>query len=192
MKRSSEHKSAGADNRQNEEPAEIPAEELMHRYSLGDQQAFDTLYDHFAPKVFGFLQKQMSPGQAAEAFQETFLRLHRYRSRYDRRYQFAPWLFAVCRSAAADCRRKYARQNAELTGGEVEDLAAQESEARHSDRTALKEAVAELSPRDAEALSLRFGGELDFEQVAGRLGTSEVAARKIVSRAIARLRKALM
>jgi RNA polymerase sigma-70 factor (ECF subfamily) len=54
-------------------------------------------------------------------------------------------------------------------------------------REAIREAMQTLSPRLAEALTLRIGLELPYEEVARRLGCSQGAARVRVARGLARL-----
>lgn len=179
MKRNAEHGAQQASD-----------EELMHQYRLGRQDAFEELYRRYAPRIFGYLLKRVSKADAPEVFQETFLRLHRYRGRYDRSYQFAAWLFAICRSAAIDTQRKSGRLKNRTSDAEVEEIAVEQTDsaAAPGSSPALAEALAELPGRDNEALALRFGSDLSFEQVAVKLGTSNAAARKIVSRALSRLR----
>ena len=48
-----------------------------------------------------------------------------------------------------------------------------------------------MRPSDRDALLLRFGADLSFKEVAAACGIDETAARKRVSRALARLRSVL-
>jgi RNA polymerase sigma factor (sigma-70 family) len=54
-------------------------------------------------------------------------------------------------------------------------------------RTAIREALDSLSPRVADAVTLRIGLELPYEEVARRLNCSPAAARVRVARGLARL-----
>ena len=49
----------------------------------------------------------------------------------------------------------------------------------------------QVRPSDRDALLLRFGADLSFKEVAAACGIDESAARKRVSRALARLRSVL-
>lgn len=62
---------------------------------------------------------------------------------------------------------------------------------RNEEDRILVEALATLSPDDQEILRLRTYEDLDSRRIAAVLGCSEPAARKRLSRAVARLRRAL-
>src|SRR4051812_44748289 len=75
-------------------------EELMHAYSQGDEKAFDTLYQRYSAKVYGYLRSSLKDQTMADdVFQATFIKLHKTRDRFDGRCTFAAWLFTICRSA---------------------------------------------------------------------------------------------
>lgn len=57
--------------------------------------------------------------------------------------------------------------------------------------TGVDEAVARLPKLDREAILLRFFEDLEYEEIARRIGITESAARKRVSRALKRLQKTL-
>jgi len=54
-------------------------------------------------------------------------------------------------------------------------------------REAVREAMSTLTPKLAEAVSLRIGMDLPYPDVARRLGTSEGTARARVARGLSRL-----
>ena len=85
-------------------------EELMSRYKFGEYPAFEELYRRHSGRVYGFILKRVkSRERAEELFQESFLRLHRNRSRYNDSLPFLPWLFTIARSAMIDGVRVDAR-----------------------------------------------------------------------------------
>ena len=57
-------------------------------------------------------------------------------------------------------------------------------------RTAVRDALAQLEPREREAVALKFYGGLSNAELARVLGTSESNAGTILHRAVQRLRKA--
>ena len=156
-------------------------EDLMHRYRLGEVAAFDELYRRFAPRIYGYLKNRIRPQLAGEVFQETFLRLHRYRARYDRSYQFAPWIFSICRSAMIDTLRKQGRIEGREFSGDVEQ-AETAGTVRGESGMSISSAVAELPERDASAIALRYGSDLRFEKCLSDLNRIEAMAdEKIIS-----------
>jgi RNA polymerase sigma-B factor len=62
---------------------------------------------------------------------------------------------------------------------------------RAEERVALAPLVRELSPRDREALALRFFAGWTQEQIAGRLGVTQMQVSRILSRITAQLREGL-
>ena len=76
-----------------------PADAAMERYAAGD--AFVLVYDELAPRLFGFLlRKSRNAARAEHLLQQTFLRIHRARSRFIpgsevRRAAFAARVVAV-------------------------------------------------------------------------------------------------
>jgi DNA-directed RNA polymerase specialized sigma24 family protein len=157
----------------------------MRAYRDGDDAAFRELYRRYAPRVYGFLSGRMqNRTEASDVFQSTWLRLHRYRDRFDPTFLFQPWLFTIARNTLMDHFRKTKASPAEelheneLTGGtgpvgSVSDLP-------ELDR---------LEPTQREALRLRYKEDLPFDEIAKRLQTSPVNVRQIVSRAIRKLRR---
>lgn len=166
---------------------ELSDEELMSRYKLGEAEAFQELYGRYSSKIYGFAIRRLGRGGAAEdVFQETFLRLHRFRGRYDPSLPFVPWIFTITRNAVTDHLRKRGiqdRQQSELQQVYEEPL--EEGEAVGKD---LKEGLGILSAREREVLILRLQEDLPFDQVAAKLGMSAANARQIVSRAIKKLK----
>lgn len=84
--------------------------ELVDLCLAGDQAAMAALVDHFAGQVFGLCYRMLGNRQDAEdVAQETFVRVFRSLSQFDRDREFRPWLLAIagnrCRSWLAVRRR---------------------------------------------------------------------------------------
>jgi RNA polymerase sigma-70 factor, ECF subfamily len=123
--------------------------------------------------------------QVRDVVQETFLRVVRYRRRYDSRKPFAPWFFTILRNACADARRKDLRYRnalsrfADSLALPVEDGAA---------RARAGALLACLNEGEQRSLRLRYFDGLSVEEVARRMGCSIEAAKKRMQRAIGRMR----
>jgi RNA polymerase sigma-70 factor (ECF subfamily) len=131
-----------------------------------------------------------SQADADEATQETLLRAHRSMSGYRGEGSIKAWLCGIARHVCAhalETRRK-GRELLELvpTEGEQHDAFASRRRAR-----AVRDALAQLKPSERESLVLRYVADLSHREIAEALQIDEAAARKRISRALARLRTIL-
>ena len=85
---------------------------LIQRVAEGDQQAFLTLYDHYAPRVHALTLRILgNEMMAEEATQDTFLKLWgRARLYLAERGSFMVWLLTIARRTALDRLRMEARR----------------------------------------------------------------------------------
>src|SRR5947209_10556302 len=73
-----------------------PEVQLMLRVRHGEPGAFAMLVEQYWNLVFGRFYRQLNDREEAEDMtQEVFLRLYRYRDRYEPRAKFATWLYHV-------------------------------------------------------------------------------------------------
>ena len=72
-----------------------------------DQQAFIALFNHFAPRIKGFLARSGSPLEVADDLaQETMIRVWRHAERFDaRRAALSTWIFTIARNLRTDQHR---------------------------------------------------------------------------------------
>ena len=163
---------------------QLTDEELMKEYQAGNEAAFRTLYERHSARIYGFLLSRLSEKAFADdVFQATFLKLHQTRSRYDSSLPFLPWLFTVCRSVMIDSLRKKERLLEEADSERVEQAPTPEAEIQPS-----LPSLDRLPHNQRQALELRYGGELSFEEIAQKLETTPLNARQLTSRAIKKLR----
>ena len=159
-----------------------------------DPQAFREFYDRYAVWVRVWFVRQTGSESAAldltaETFAQAWHSLRRFRDLADG--SGAPWLFGIARNLL----RQYHKHNrietaarqrlglpAATEGDEYE--AVDERVAARSLAPALAAAVRLLPPDQRAALELRVVQQLDYQEVAGRLGISQNAARLRVSRAL--------
>ncbi len=152
----------------------------------------EDLYREHAAPVWRYVRARL-PGDAdaEDVTSDVFLRAHRSLDRYDPG-QGAPraWLVGIARHAVADWWRKRGVEDptaeppagadpGEDPGTAIERLEAAGELARH---------LAVLSPREQEAIALRFAAELPSAEVGDALGISPTAARMLVHRAVVKLR----
>jgi RNA polymerase sigma factor (sigma-70 family) len=144
---------------------------------------FQRLLDEHAAAVHRFLVGSVGAQDAEDAFQEAMAAaLAAYPPPHGRNLK--GWLFTVAHRKALDVHRARARRP-------VPVAAPPEAGASDPDRPddALWALVAGLPERQRHVVLLRFVADLPHGDVAAALGTTEQAARRALSDALARLRK---
>ena len=101
---------------------------------------------------------------------------------------FAAWLFRIAHNAVYDVQHSAAERHAAAPAFEALPDTAPGPEAQ--DRTAqLRRAIARLRPAQQHLLALRYGADLDLNEIAGLLGKSNGAVRVSLHRALRDLRR---
>jgi RNA polymerase sigma-70 factor (ECF subfamily) len=123
--------------------------DLVARLREGDADAFDSVYEHFRPRLFGFLVRLSKRQEVAEdLLQETWIRLATRAHALREDTRLGPWLFTVARNLYMSYRRWHL-----LDAERVEELARVQvrSEEPHCPFEAT--AVGELESRLEHALA---------------------------------------
>jgi len=163
---------------------------LMDRYARGDLDAFDALFRRYDRRAFGFLlRRTRCPDRAADLHQELFLRIHRFRERFDPHQRFAPWFFEVARNVWHDDLRRRHRLS-ELEESSVDDVpSADDPERSAGDRELAGQLLAALGPGQ-QALVVGTAVEgLSYPELSGQVGRSVGSLKQAGSRALRRLRR---
>ena len=169
--------------------------------SRREPEAFAHFYDRHARTVVVYFYRRTACAQTAadltaETFAEAFASRHRYR---DTGAPALAWLLAIARhELSAVLRRRKVEDRARRRLGieriELDDLSLERIE-ELADLALLREridsALASLSPKIAEAVSLRVALELPYAEVARRIGCTESAARVRVARGLNQLAETL-
>jgi RNA polymerase sigma-70 factor (ECF subfamily) len=125
--------------------------------------------------------------------QETFLCAHRWLATYDSRFSFRTWLWTILLQQCSRQAKREARSgavgwaepttglNANSTMAPLDRLLARET----ADQ--LHELLAQLPEAQADALRLRFFGELTFPEIAAAMGCSEPGAKHRVKTGLLKL-----
>ena len=127
--------------------------------------------------------RRLAGDDAEDVLQEALLRGLKYYDRLQHGDHLRAWLYRVTTTAAFDWTKRSRRApipHAALDDGAVED----------PDHMAGFEALIEgFSDGTRAALSLRYIDDLEYDEIARRLGCSSEAARRRVSTAVKRLRE---
>lgn len=156
-------------------------EALMLRVQAEDRQAYALLHARFRERLFAFLLRRTGArAEAEEALQETWLRVYRFRTRYDPKRPFKPWLYAIATNAGRDAKRPQPDLFLlEEQPGEPSPL-----------RDLVTSALAALDPEDRRLLLLAIEG-FESAEIGEMLGITAGAVRVRLTRARARIRTAV-
>ena len=175
---------------------------VVRRVLAGDTEAYAHLVQRYYQRCARYAVRVVGNREdAEEAVQDALLRAFRSLHRYEERGQFASWLFRIlanqCRSAAARAARRernfpdvYADDALPGEAGPNGDSEAVAIHGASTDR--LDVALARLPADQREALALRFGESMSYEDMSAVTGAGVSALKMRVSRATARLRALLM
>jgi RNA polymerase sigma factor (sigma-70 family) len=141
---------------------------------------FETFYDAHKVEVLAFLRKRVGPDRADDLFQETFLRALRAYGRLEHGEYLRSWVLTIASRVIVDAHRRAGAPTAELP-----DLESPEPDAPLETIGPLVEG---LPPKERAAVLLRYGYDLDYDQIARVLGSSGDAARQATSSGVRRLR----
>jgi RNA polymerase sigma-70 factor (ECF subfamily) len=160
-----------------------------------DPQAFREFYERYAVWMRAWFQRETGSEAAAldltaETFAQAWHGVRRFRDLADG--SGGPWLFGIARNLL----RQYFKHNRIETAARARlGLPATSAESEDFDRVeerieaamlrpALQVAVGTLPMEQRRALELRIVEQLSYDEVAGRMGCSQNAARLKVSRAL--------
>ena len=161
----------------------------------GDTEAFGVLVDRYHERCLRLALHIVGNREDAEdAVQESFLRAYRYLAGYREREKFAAWLYKIL---VNQCRTVLSRQQRrELPMVEWQWEITSETDGSMAEQGALRDelsrALAALAPDQREAVVLRFGDDLTYDEMSAITGAGISALKMRVQRACARLRDLLL
>jgi RNA polymerase sigma-70 factor, ECF subfamily len=155
-----------------------------------DEAAFEVLYNHYFPRIFGYIFKRLGNREASEdilssTFLKAFTNLKKYQSRG---FSFGAWLYRIATNNLMDYYRRQKpgmeveleEANAgELSGADPAAVVAQKQE-----RAVIEKVLNQMPARYREVIQLRYFAELEIEEIAGALKISKVHASVLIHRAL--------
>lgn len=182
------------------QPQPIDASDLAHRLAAGDAAAFEQLFEGYADRLVRFVYRYVgSRAQAQDLVQDLFLRLWDRRAELGDVGDFNAYLYRGARNRALTHLRQRRVQDRWRTSEERSQLPEHAATADDpTDRViaedtsaAVQRAVDALAPRQREVILRYLRGEANVA-IAAALGISPKTVGVHVSRAIEKLRKALL
>jgi RNA polymerase sigma-70 factor (ECF subfamily) len=169
----------------------VDDEELMLRFTRGDEAAFVELHTRYAGPLLGFLRRMLrDPALAEDVLQTTFLHMVRARGRYEPGMGVRPWFFAIAANAARDALRRR-KVRGERPMNEEIDPSFEPALPDPALAKALGEALGALPAEQREAVLLHKLEGLSFDEIGRALGITTGAAKLRAHRGYEKLRAAL-
>ena len=159
-----------------------------------DRGAFSALFDHFAPRLKGFLIRSgAKPEQAEEIVQDVMLAIWRKAATFDpHRAQVSAWIYQIARNRQIDIARKERRPVPE----ELKEEAGTEADANQilgleQEASRLKLALARLSPEQRDIVERAYLGELSHQEISAQTGLPLGTIKSRIRLGLERLRHEL-
>jgi RNA polymerase sigma factor (sigma-70 family) len=165
-------------------------ERLTRRAVDGDKRAFATIFRRYHQSLYRFcLTIVGNPDDAADALQNTMIKVLRALPGEERKIELKPWLYRIAHNESIDLLRRR-RETRQL---DVEQIApgyglAEDAATRERLRRLLTD-LKELPERQREVLVMREMAGLEFEEIGSALDTSGAVARQTLYEARQSLRQ---
>ena len=184
-------------------------EDLMALYLEGDVGAFKVLMDRHSGPVFNFILRRCggSKEAAEDILQDTFVRVIKNASSFQRKAKFTTWLYTIARNLCIDALRKasYRRHpsldqplsSSEGSGGTLmdkvpnSDRGAESAAGDNEFKTRLQKALDDLPEEQQEVFVMREFQGLKFWEIAEIVGIPENTIKSRMRYALQGLRKSL-
>ncbi len=162
-------------------------QELMQLVQAGEQAAFAELVDRFRSRLLRVAQSSLRDRQLAEdVVQETFLAVFQARQTYHPTFAVSTWVWTILLNLVRRTRERLAkRQFREATACEVRPTLSLTHPAE--DREQLDHWLSLIPEAEADALRLRFFGELSYDEIAASMESSVSGAKLRVRNGLERL-----
>jgi RNA polymerase sigma-70 factor (ECF subfamily) len=167
-----------------DDPTGHTAEALAMRAHRGCRDSFAALAIMFRPRLVYFLQRRAGGRDGAEDLaQETLVRAWQHIKRYDGRWRFSTWLYAIATRVAVDELRRRRRSRARPSDAvHMAESGSPQLPLEQLDE--IWEASARLlTDTQQSALWLRYVEQLSIREISQAMGKSAVAVRVTLFRA---------
>jgi RNA polymerase sigma factor (sigma-70 family) len=141
---------------------------------------FEHFYEQHRDDVWRLLARRLGTQAAEDAYQETFLRALRAYDRLEDGEHLRAWVLTIADRVAIDTFRR------QRPSGELPEQGADELRPAYAE---LEHLIEGLPPKERAAVVLRYGYDLDYEDIGAALDSSGEAARQAASSGVRRLRR---
>jgi len=159
-----------------------------------DRAAFAEVFDHFAPRVKGFLIKSGADSTLAEeCTQDVMAALWHKSHQFDpARASVATWIFTIARNRKIDILRRQRRPEPEdLTWGPEAEPDQADVISLQQEAQLLGSALKELPPAQRELIDKAYFGDLTHSEIAAQTGLPLGTIKSRIRLALERLRHSM-
>jgi RNA polymerase sigma-70 factor (ECF subfamily) len=168
--------------------------ELVARFQAGERLAFDQIVRRHQKGVWRICRRYLrADADAADVTQQVFVRAFKALDQFRGAASVRSWLYRIAIHASLSWIRDHRREQATELAEDalVADAVAPGAIDRDRDSVRLRNAVAELPPKQRLVLELRVFDDLSFKEVAELADCSENTAKVNFHYAVKRLREIL-
>ncbi len=167
-------------------------ETYFQRVQTGDREAFAVLVERYQRRAFAVALRLLgSRADAEDAVQQAFLRLYESRAAYNSRWRLNTWFYRILTNACVDQLRR-ARRWQPLDGVEAHAPDRPDHDLARRERDASLQAALAAVPIEARmVLTLYYGDEQTYREIAAIRGISVNTVKTHLRRGRMALRKAL-
>jgi RNA polymerase sigma-70 factor, ECF subfamily len=167
-------------------------DDLMRTVAAGDREAFATLFDRYREPIWRFFRRRVAEWSAAEELtQETFLAVLQRAARYEPRAAFRSYLFGIAFNLLAAARRRGSTPGGHHARSLDEAGPVPAAPVAFDDILDIRQALANLDPRDRDILMLREYDALSYDEISAVIGVPVGTVRSRLFRAREALRQRL-
>jgi RNA polymerase sigma-70 factor (ECF subfamily) len=169
-------------------------DDALAELAVADPEAFGVLFRRHVTAVHAFVQRRcrsidLADDLTAAAFEKAWRALPTFRNG---RGGFRPWIFRIAANEMASHYRSESRRGRrEQLVAHSESRIGDADEAAPHDRSVVLEALAGLSARNQEVITLRYLADLSTAETADALGITRAHVAVLSHRALGALRSAV-
>ncbi|WP_127112500.1 sigma-70 family RNA polymerase sigma factor [Shimia sediminis] len=138
-----------------------------------DKSAFAQLFDHYAPRLKGFIMRGgTSSAQAEEIVQDVMLSVWHKAAQFDpHQSQVSGWIYRIARNRQIDIQRKESRPvPEEIKQPEFTELDSSQIVALEQEASKLRNAISGLKPSQRDVIEQAYLGELTHQEIQEQTG----------------------
>ena len=192
---------SGLPSKTSDEAVDQQCQKLIHQGAL--HAALELLMDAYGSSIYAFVCNMLrDPNTAADVLQTTFVQAYNNLLGFEKKFSFRIWLFTIAKNRAIDHLRA-ARRKAKISMRvdemmDVSDSSPLADQLIHHQQMvqSLEQCLEEFRSQTKDSSSLltlllRFRENLSYEQMSKILGSSTVALRVRITRALPKLKRCM-
>lgn len=165
--------------------------DLKNAPTSQEQSRFlELFYNETAHLVFAYCRKKgITPQDGEDIVQIVYTKIYNKREKYNPDYSPMAWLFVITKSEAKDYLKKSAIYADYMKDyGLFVDLSQNQAHNPSNEQEGKELDLSALNAKEKSVLEQRYFAEKDFREIGETLGVTETNVRKIISRAIHKLK----